>query len=101
MAETLQFHRLPVLWQTGRLRVAVSVEKAGCGNSGDDPRAGAPQNDEAPLLDPLSLIQGRERWASNEHQRRTLPSIRWRARWRIGDTPMLETPQPHRLPVPW
>jgi len=51
------------------------LRKAGCGNnsgnSGDDPRADAPQNDETPSLDSLALLQGkrRERWASNGHQR--------------------------------
>jgi len=39
----------------GRLRVAVSVGKAGCENSGDDPRIGASQNNETPSLDPSAL----------------------------------------------
>jgi hypothetical protein len=57
-----------------------------------------------PRLDPLSLLQvskppGKQ-WSSTTHA-----PPRWRARRRIGesinDTPMLETLQPHRLPVPW
>jgi len=43
--------------------------------------AGAPQNDETPLLDPLSLIQGkrREHRPSNAHQRRALPPVEAKA----------------------
>jgi hypothetical protein len=62
MLETPQPHRLPVPRQTAICLVsygfAVSVgAQAGCGNNSDDPRVDTPQNDETPLLDPLSLIQ--------------------------------------------
>ncbi len=60
----------------------------------------------APVSIPLSLIQGKqgEHRPSNGHQRRTLPPVESKAETSVessGDTPMAETPQPHRLPVPW
>jgi len=59
-------------------------------------------------LNPLSLIQGkrREHRSSNEHQQRAPTGVEQGGAAMetsvesIGDTPMAETPQPHRLLVP-
>ena len=54
-------------------------------------------------LDPLAFLQGRGRCASNDQQRRALPPVESKVETSvesINDAPMVETLQPHRLPVP-
>ena len=96
MIETLQPHRLPLPLQTAICLVgcglAVSVgAQAGCGNSDDDPRVGAPQNDE---MSPSRSLGSHPR-------KRTLgkqwPSTAHAPKETSSDTPMVETLQPHRF----
>jgi len=107
---TTQPHCLPVPRRTGRLRVVVSVRKRGVETTVETAVMIQGQAHrktmKSPRLNPLSLIQGkrREHRSSNGHQHCAPP--RWKARRasgerNIGDPPMLETLQPHRLPVPW
>jgi hypothetical protein len=69
----------------GRLRVVVSVGKAGCGNnsgnSGDDPRAGAPQNDETPSShSPWPSSKENEETTDQAMTINAARSLRWSAR---------------------
>ena len=87
---------------SGRLRVVASVgcvSKRGCGNSsgnsGDDPRAGTPQNDETSSSRSPCLSSKENE--DNTGQAMVLNGAR--SKGNIGDTPMAETLQPHRLPV--